>query len=98
MTDEELFNFLKDTYHIEFPKGYVHFANNFKNLDSGLKSLQKHHICPKCCGGDDNPNNLIKVSLAHHRKLHQLILLTNGLNEEQRNKLKFAYKNMQGKH
>ena len=93
MTDNELFNFLKDTYHIEFPEGYVHFVNNFMKLDKNVKT-QTHHICPRCCGGDDNPLNLAKITFNHHRKLHQLILQTKNLSEEQLKKLKFAYTKM----
>lgn len=96
MTDEELFNYLKDKYGIEFPQGYIHFANNFSKLDAPLKNLQKHHICPRCCGGDDDEKNLIRITFHHHRKLHQLILLTKSLTEEQKTKLTFAYKKMKG--
>lgn len=94
MTDNELSEFLKNCYGIQFPQSYIHFANNFNKIDSRLKNLQTHHICPRCCGGNDNSNNLIKITFHHHRKLHQLILQTEELSEEQRSKLTFAYKKM----
>lgn len=94
MTDKELFLFLKNTYGISFPHAYIHFANNFSKLDCHIKNLQTHHICPRCCGGDDDSNNLIKITFHHHRKLHQLILQTKELTEEQKSKLTFAYKKM----
>lgn len=94
MTDDELTEFLKNRYGIQFPQSYIHFANNFSKIDSKLTNLQKHHICPRCCGGDDDDNNLIRITLHHHRKLHQLILQTKGLNDEQRQKLTFAYQKM----
>lgn len=96
MTDVELSNYLKNSYNIEFPVAYIHFVNNFIKLDKNLKNTQTHHICPRCCGGKDEPFNLAKITFNHHRKLHQLILKTEGLNEEQRKKLKFAYKKMRG--
>ena len=94
MTDNELIQFLKDKYSIQFPIAYIHFANNFSRMDSKLNNLQTHHICPRCCGGDDDENNLIKITFHHHRKLHQLILQTVELTDEQKSKLTFAYKKM----
>ena len=94
MTDAELFRYLKSTFGISFSHAYVHFINNFSKLDSGLTNYQTHHICPRCCGGTDNEKNLIKVSFHHHRKLHQLILQTKELTDDQRQYLTFAYQKM----
>lgn len=95
MNENELFVKLKEKYGIEFPKGYIHFAMTFNKLDKGLKDLQVHHICPRCCGGGNEDENLVRITFHHHRKLHQLILTTQGLTNEQKDKLKFAYKKMQ---
>ena len=35
--------------------------------------VEKHHIIPKCMGGDNNKANLIKVSGREHFVLHQLL-------------------------
>lgn len=94
MTDKELYVFLRDTYKIRFAHSYIHFINNFSTLDSGLKDYQVHHICPRCCGGNDDERNMIKVSFHHHRKLHQLILQTKELTKTQRKYLTFAYRKM----
>ena len=96
MNDKELLVYLEERYKITFPEGYVHFALAFNKLDKKAKNLQIHHICPRCCGGGNEEQNLVKITFHHHRKLHQLILQTVGLTDEQRNKLKFAYKSMQG--
>ena len=94
MMDTELSNYLKSSFGIEFPEGYIHFANCFSELDKNGKNLQEHHICPRCCGGSDDKNNRIKITFHHHRKLHQLILQTKELTDEQRQKLTFAYQKM----
>lgn len=94
MTDVELFNFLKHKYNISFSHSYIKFVNNFTKLDINIKNYQVHHICPRCCGGDNDKRNLIHVSFHHHRKLHQLILQTKELTNEQRQKLTFAYQKM----
>lgn len=94
MTDVELYKFLKTKYGISFPHAYIRFINNFSKIDSGLKTFQVHHICPRSCGGDNDERNLIRVSFHHHRKLHQLILKTEGLTDEQLSKLRFAYQKM----
>jgi len=94
MTDNELLSFLKNRYGVSFPLAYVHFANNFALLDKNLKNLQEHHLCPRCCGGDDHTDNLVHITFHHHRKLHQLILQTKDLTDEQKAKLTFAYQKM----
>lgn len=96
MNEHELLVYFENKYKFTFPKGYIHFALTFNELDKNAKNLQTHHICPRCCGGGDEEQNLVKVTFHHHRKLHQLVLQTVGLSDEQRNKLKFAYKSMQG--
>ena len=94
MSEQELIVYFENHYKITFPKGYIHFALAFSQMDKNCKNLQTHHICPRCCGGGNEDFNLIKITFHHHRKLHQLILQTVGLSDEQRNKLKFAYKKM----
>lgn len=94
MTVDDLHNYLKQNYNVDLPKNYLHFALTFNELDRNLKGLQTHHICPRCCGGTDDKENLVRITLHHHRKLHQLILQTKELTDEQRRKLTFAYQKM----
>lgn len=35
------------------------------------ENLQVHHICPRHCGGSDNPLNLRTLCVECHRKVHQ---------------------------
>ena len=51
MNEKELAEKLEKRYGIIFPKGYIHFALTFNELDKNLKGLQTHHVCPRCCGG-----------------------------------------------
>ena len=94
MDEHELLIYLENKYKISFPKGYLHFALSFNEIDKKCKNLQIHHICPRCCGGGNESQNLIKITFHHHRKLHQLILQTVGLSDEQKSKLTFAYHKM----
>ena len=94
MSEEELAKKLEKRYGIIFPKGYIHFALAFNKLDKNLKGLQTHHVCPRCCGGGNEDENLVRITFHHHRKLHQLILQTKELTDEQRQKLTFAYQKM----
>lgn len=97
MNEDELIDKLKKRYGIVFPKGYIHYALIFNQLDKNCKDLQTHHICPRCCNGGNEDENLVRITFHHHRKLHQLILSTQGLTDEQKDKLKFAYKKMQNR-
>lgn len=94
MNSDELTRILKERYGITFPEGYIHFALTFNELDKNCKELQIHHICPRCCGGGNEDENLVRITFHHHRKLHQLILQTKELTGEQRQKLIFAYQKM----
>ena len=94
MNEKELAEKLEKRYGIIFPKGYIHFALTFNELDKNLKGLQTHHVCPRCCGGGNENENLVRITFHHHRKLHQLILQTKELTDEQRQKLTFAYQKM----
>lgn len=94
MNEKELIEKLKERYGIIFPEGYIHFALTFNDLDKKSKDLQRHHICPRCCGGGNEDENIVRITFHHHRKLHQLILQTKELTNEQRQKLIFAYQKM----
>ena len=51
---------------------------------------ETHHILPKCCGGDDNNDNLIDLYAAEHFIAHKLLALENPENK----KLVYAWWNM----
>ena len=94
MNVNELSEYIKNKYNISLPNNYLHFALTFNHLDKNCKDLQTHHICPRCCGGKNEEQNLVRITFHHHRKLHQLILQTKELTDEQRYYLSFAYNKM----
>lgn len=44
---------------------------------SNYTYLEKHHIIPKCLGGTDDINNIVKMSAASHLEAHILLLKLN---------------------
>lgn len=73
----------------EMAEGYLRYAAMFSVADRNKKGLEVHHVLPRCCGGTDDPANLIRVTEAHHTKLHRMILLSK-LSDEERKLLKYA--------
>lgn len=55
-----------------------------------------HHIYPKCLGGNDEPENLIKLTLQEHYKAHYLLpfIYTEG---KAHAKLLYAWNQMKGR-
>lgn len=70
MNELEMQSLLKDRYGISFSQGYLHYALVFNELDKNCKELQIHHLCPRCCGGGNENDNLVRITFHHHRKLH----------------------------
>lgn len=58
---------------------YLKFINECK-LKIYSEPTHKHHILPKHMGGDNNKNNLIKLSYMDHQKAH--IILAECFNED----------------
>lgn len=67
---------MKDTevLHVEQYFAYKEFLKEclIKKYDVELV-LHKHHIIPKCLGGDNSKSNLIKLSVEDHIKAHILL-------------------------
>lgn len=55
---------------------YVSFINNKLSLNRNLEIYEKHHIIPRSMGGNNDPNNIIKLSLREHYIAHLLLLKT----------------------
>jgi hypothetical protein len=49
---------------------------------------EKHHILPKCLGGDDSPNNLVSFTLREHYLAH--LILSKMYEGEAKKKMLFA--------
>lgn len=55
---------------------YISLINKYKNIDSNSlagKYTEEHHILPRCMGGSDEPDNLIKLPLKAHITAHYLL-------------------------
>ena len=97
MTLEELQIFVK-SQNKHFAMGYLNKCIQFSEQDNSLTTeYHIHHIIPRCCGGTDDPRNLIKISIKHHKQLHKLILnsyrpkkQTNRITKSQYKKLVYA--------
>lgn len=56
-----------------------------RNLDC---YTERHHIVPKCMGGDNNPENLVKLTAREHFICHRLLIKM--VDSTLRNKLVYA--------
>lgn len=70
---------------------YDEFISNILNTRGRFNCEDKyhetHHIIPKCCGGDNNTNNLIDLYAEEHYIAHKLLALENLDND----KLQYAW-------
>lgn len=62
---------------------YIDFINNIINIRGQWsesithKYFEKHHITPKCIGGEDDKNNIIWLTPQEHYEAHKLLALEN---------------------
>lgn len=78
--EEEKEQFIKDyTNRLWYYKVYQALVNKCKNLETERKLnklyTEKHHIVPKCMGGPDNRENLVKMIAREHIMAHLLLML-----------------------
>jgi hypothetical protein len=70
---------------------YIEFIQNILNtrgrFSCGDEYHERHHILPKCLGGDNDENNLIDLFAREHFEAHKLLALENPNNR----KLQLAY-------
>jgi len=57
---------------MNYQKIYNDLMERAKNRKSP-KNYEKHHILPRCKGGDNNPDNLVKLSIREHFIAHKLL-------------------------
>lgn len=67
-------------------------ANSYDNFISTIRQSRPsnekfdgsecHHVIPKCCGGSDDPSNLIYLTFSEHFKAHQLLVECNPDNKK----------------
>lgn len=72
---------------------YLRFIEERKKRPNIVGYSENHHIIPKCLGGNDNLDNLIRLSGAEHYEAHLLLSKVYPLHEG----LAFTIQMMQGK-
>ena len=90
---------------LQLDRKYFKLCESYRKADLNVdpRFCHVHHIVPRCCGGGDEPQNLIKVTQEHHLFLHKKILASrrvknpNGLSSTQFRKLSIAYWKLDGR-
>lgn len=62
---------------MNYKKIYDNIILNAKNRDNSklnTKYFECHHIIPKCMGGTDDENNIVKLTLREHYICHKLLV------------------------
>jgi len=64
-------------------QAYIYYSMNYQNIYSQIIERaknrvlegyrEKHHIIPKCLGGDNNKNNLVELTAREHFLCHRLL-------------------------
>lgn len=74
MTVEQLIKY-SETNKVHLNRGYLYHCVKYSKQDKHLMTgTHIHHIIPKCLGGKDDKENLIKISIEHHKALHRNII------------------------
>jgi hypothetical protein len=68
---------------MNYQKIYDSIINRGKNriLDKGV-DIERHHIIPKCLGGDNRLSNLVELTPEEHYVCHQLLVKLNPKNQK----------------
>jgi len=59
---------------MNYSKIYEDFIKNRRDIEDELVQYEKHHIVPKCAGGTDNPDNIIKLKPSEHYFAHLVLI------------------------
>lgn len=59
---------------MNYNKIYTDIINNSKNRIINNQYIEIHHIIPKCMGGTNTPENLVKLTLREHFICHKLLV------------------------
>ena len=62
---------------MNYKKNYNDYINYVKSLDrrkDGNVYYEKHHVCPRCLGGNDDSGNLVLLTVREHFLAHYLLM------------------------
>lgn len=94
--EERIEEFLRSVGRTGMAPGYLRYAAMFSIADAAKPHLETHHVLPRCCGGSNDPANLVAITKDHHTKLHKMILASE-LSDRERKNLQYAYLKRIGK-
>ena len=79
---------------VKLNQHYLNLVDQYREEDRNVSDIrcQYHHIVPRCIGGLDIEENLVKVTKEHHTELHGQIM--RGFKGQQYMKLLYAYHKM----
>lgn len=62
---------------MNYTKHYGLLIERAKTREKPDAYLERHHVTPKCMGGDDSPENLVLLTAEEHFVAHQLLVKMN---------------------
>jgi hypothetical protein len=63
---------------MDYSRVYRSFIEDRRTREDGLEAFDRHHIVPRCLGGGDEPENIIRLSYADHLFAHVLLAKIHG--------------------
>ena len=57
---------------------YAEFIADRRGREDGLQTFDRHHVVPRCMGGGDEPENLVRLSWSDHLFAHILLAKMHG--------------------
>ncbi len=63
---------------MSYERIYREFIEDRREREAGLEVFDKHHITPRCIGGGDEPENIIRLSHGDHLFAHILLARIHG--------------------
>ena len=64
---------------MNYQKIYNDLINSARRKILTEDYIERHHIIPRCMGGDNNIENIVNLSAAEHFVAHQLLVKINPL-------------------
>lgn len=63
---------------MDYARIYSAFIASRRSTEDTLEAFDRHHIVPRCLGGSNDPENIIKLSFGDHLFAHVLLAKMHG--------------------
>lgn len=63
---------------MDYARVYQSFIEDRRSREGSLEAFDRHHVVPRCLGGGDEPENIIRLSYADHLFAHVLLAKIHG--------------------